>query len=153
MCGLKLKGIDDIVFIESKKKTVTTQALSGDRPQLILDLCESFMAAQEQALFHEKHLREKGKIEFNDGQILKYNNQEIHRVSVTLFDLFILNDHYVSENLFKFLRQKSFSISSKKTDSDEYKKLESRLSSINKKKSEEFPLRTLPSPTRNSRPT
>ena len=91
------------------------------------------MAAQEQTLFHEKHLREKGELEFKDGRILKYNNQEIHRVSVTLFDLFILNDHYVSENLFKFLRQKSFSISSKKIDSDEYKKLESRLSSINKK--------------------
>lgn len=132
-CDLVLESMNDIVFIESKKKTVTTQALSGDRPQLILDLCESFMAAQEQTLFHEKHLREKGELEFNDGRILKYNNQEIHRVSVTLFDLFILNDHYVSENLFKFLRQKSFSISSKKIDSDEYKKLESRLSSINKK--------------------
>ena len=132
-CDLVLESIDDIVFIESKKKTVTTQALSGDRPQLILDLCESFMAAQEQALFHEKHLREKGKIEFNDGQILKYNNQEIHRVSVTLFDLFILNDHYVSENLFKCLRQKSFSICSEKKDPEDYKKLESRISNINKK--------------------
>lgn len=132
-CDLVLESNDDIVFIESKKKTVTTQALAGDRPQLILDLCESFMAAQEQTLFHEKHLRETGKIEFNDGRILQYHNQEIHRVSVTLFDLFILNDHYVSKNLFNYLQQKSFSICTKNTDSEEYKKLKSRIASINKK--------------------
>ena len=91
------------------------------------------MAAQEQTLFHERHLRSKGKIDFLDGKTLVYKGQEIHRISVTLFDLFIFNDHFVSENLFKYLQRKKFSLLTKANKSTEYRKLKSRLDVMNKK--------------------
>lgn len=77
---------DRIVFLESKKKVLTTKAKSGDEISIIKDLSDSLIESQIQANRHKRVLNNFDSIKFNDDVELFKRNREVIKVSLTQFD-------------------------------------------------------------------
>lgn len=107
-CDLVLEDSQYIIFIEIKKKTISGVSLTNKK-NLIFDLVTMVMTSQAQALRHEINLRKDGQITFPTGDTLKYSNQRIYKISVTLFDLYSFNNHAFVMSLIQYLRNIKFS--------------------------------------------
>lgn len=98
-CDLVIQTEDVVVFLEVKKKGLTKASRSGDvlsDMSLLLDLAQSVAYSQFQALRHESLLRQYKKLVLTsaDGTTseVRWSNQKVLRVSVSLFDMGSLQD-------------------------------------------------------------
>lgn len=102
-----LEDNHNILLIECKAKPLTRATMGGESFAALLDLAGSVVATQVQALQHERLLRDRGEIRFDDGKCLRHNGREITRPSVTLLDHGSLLDRFLFTNLVEpFLRSK-----------------------------------------------
>ncbi len=65
---LVLEDANHIIFIECKAKALTRLAMAGVPGYALLDYAEGVLAAQSQALRHERLLRTNGFIQFDSGE-------------------------------------------------------------------------------------
>jgi Holliday junction resolvase-like predicted endonuclease len=88
-CDLVVETTNMVIFIESKKKTLTRKARAGSDVNLILDLAKSILHAQIQAGWHEVRLRKYNLIELVDQgnkTKLELRGRNIERIAVSLLD-------------------------------------------------------------------
>ncbi|PSW61873.1 hypothetical protein C0W54_08505 [Photobacterium kishitanii] len=91
-CDYILETENSIVFIELKRKTLTSNSRSGDALTSIVDISQSLFHALAQAGCHEYILRRDGQIVFNDGTKIELKNRKIEKVALTLFGFFGIQD-------------------------------------------------------------
>lgn len=91
-CDFIVETNDAIIFIELKRKTLTSDARAGDTLTSIIDLSQSLLHALAQTGCHEYMLRRNGKIEFDDGSILELSGRQVERVALSLFGFFGMQD-------------------------------------------------------------
>lgn len=94
---------DKVVFMEIKKKVLTKLARGGDYLSILDDLAKSLIQSQAQAHRHERHLLEKGCIEFDDNSILYLSNRDIIKVSLSHFNYGSLHDFTFTSTLLDIL--------------------------------------------------
>jgi hypothetical protein len=99
-CDLVLEDSNYIVFVECKAKALTRASMAGASGYGLLDYAEGVLAAQAQALRHERLLRINGSIDFESGNRLEYRGRQIIRLSVTLLDHGTLQDAALFWSLF-----------------------------------------------------
>jgi len=73
------------------------------------DIIDSFIHFQEQILKHEYSIKLDNEIKFENGDILEYNNKNIIKISISLFDNYMLNDKMMAINIFEFFLKIRFS--------------------------------------------
>lgn len=129
-CDIVIETKNKIIFIEVKKKAITSKALEGDEVKIAEDIIDSFMHSQEQILKHEYSIKLDKKIEFENGGVLKLNNKEIVKVSVSLFDNYMLNDKSMALNIFEFFQKIKFFNTTKKLE-EKNKKIENIIEKLN----------------------
>lgn len=83
---------DTIIFIEIKRKTLTSEARAGDTLKSMVDISQSLFHALAQTGCHEYILRRNGKIVFDDGTVLTHDGREVERVALSLFGFFGIQD-------------------------------------------------------------
>ncbi|HAS8147483.1 TPA: hypothetical protein I7668_22425, partial [Vibrio vulnificus] len=66
-CDFIIETSDTIIFIELKRKTLTTEARAGNSLKSVVDLSQSFFHALAQTGCHEYLLRRDSIINFEDG--------------------------------------------------------------------------------------
>lgn len=108
-CDIAIETQESIIFIEVKKKAITSLALQGDETKIAEDIIDSFIHSQEQALKHEYSIKLDDKIIFENNDVLEYKNKDILRVSISLFDSYMLNDKMMAVNIFEFFHRVRFS--------------------------------------------
>lgn len=91
-CDFIVETNDTIIIIELKRKTLTSDARSGDTLRSTIDLSQSLLHALAQTGCHEYMLRRNGKIEFNDGSTLELLDRKVERVALSLFGFFGIQD-------------------------------------------------------------
>jgi Holliday junction resolvase-like predicted endonuclease len=94
-CDLVIETDREIVFMEVKKKTLTYAAQSGADLQLLLDMAQGFASSQQQAMKHERFVRQAPltlKAPGREDQQLAHNGRRVLRVSVVSFDYGSLHD-------------------------------------------------------------
>lgn len=92
-----------------KKKAITSLALQGDEVKIAEDIIDSFIHSQQQIVQHEYSIKLDGKIVFKNGETLAHNNKNIIRVSISLFDNYMLNDKMMAVNILEFFHKIRFS--------------------------------------------
>jgi len=97
---------DRIVFLESKKKVLTTKAKSGDEIAILKDLSDSLIESQIQANRHKRVLNKFDSIKFNDDVELFKRDREIIKVSLTQFDYGSLHNASVMNSLLTVMLNK-----------------------------------------------
>lgn len=104
-CDIVYKDNEYIIFIETKKKTISVNSLTGNNlTDLLFDLSSMIITSQAQTILHEYSIRTDNSINFENGDTLTYEKQKIYKVSLTLFDLYMFNDHFFSMELINYLR-------------------------------------------------
>ncbi|MGD9679901.1 MAG: hypothetical protein AB7W16_01845 [Candidatus Obscuribacterales bacterium] len=95
-CDCVIETAETIFFIELKNKPLTRKARSGTDIDLVVDLCQSVLGTQVQALRHEVALKTNRQIRWtwssDDQDKLEWNDRRIDRMSVSLFDFASLQD-------------------------------------------------------------
>lgn len=91
-CDFIIETDDTVIIIELKRKTLTSDARAGDTLRSMVDLSQSLLHALAQTGCHEYMLRHNGKIEFDDGSIIKLSGRKIERVALSLFGFFGIQD-------------------------------------------------------------
>lgn len=124
---------DIIIFIELKKKTLRRTSRAGDSTTSLIDLHKSLLDSQIQTLKHETHLLEKGFIEFKDKTILKYNNQQIERISLSLWELGFLQDKSLVKEFLKLYFNYGFTTPKPHEHSHNQKELDKAFLIMNQK--------------------
>jgi hypothetical protein len=92
----------DIYIFEMKKKGLTRQAQSGDESKILTDLADSVLASHFQAMRIENVLKNNDSLHLiNKGgeQIVRLNNRQVQRISVSLPDFGALQDKTVLQRL------------------------------------------------------
>lgn len=135
-CDLVVQTSEAIVFLEAKKKGLNKASRSGDVHSdlsLLVDLTQSVVSSQVQALRHETLLRKHGKLVLtaSNGETseITWNQQKVYRVSVSLFDTGGLQDGVTLRNYLTIGAgiQIGYPNSSRSEDVDKVNKLLSRL--------------------------
>lgn len=138
-CDIVIQEDDCIIFIETKKKSISGDSLAGDTTNLLFDLSTAFINALSQLNFHELYLRKNGNIEFIDGTKLVVNNPEtikIYKIAVSIFDLYMFNDNLFASSLEDYLRHIQYHFSNElSATKEELKKQNDRynINTANKK--------------------
>ncbi|HID7224918.1 hypothetical protein AB8T93_11605 [Klebsiella pneumoniae] len=91
-CDFIVETKKSVFFIELKRKTLTTEARSGDIVKSTIDLSQSLFHALAQTGCHEYLLRSNGRIDFTDGTYVELDNRRVERVVLSLFDFNALQD-------------------------------------------------------------
>lgn len=91
-CDFIVETQDTIIFIEVKRKTLTSEARAGDTLKSMVDISQSLFHALAQTGCHEYILRRNGKIVFDDGTVLTHDGREVERVALSLFGFFGIQD-------------------------------------------------------------
>jgi len=108
-CDAVIEDDQYIIFIEIKKKSFTKESLLGNNlSEMLFDLSAMLITSQAQASQHEFSLLKDNYICFNNRKKLEYKNQKIYKISLTLFDLYMFNDHSFVMGLIDYLRTKEF---------------------------------------------
>lgn len=102
-CDIVLESPSTIFLIETKKKSLTRQAQAGHTLQAFADLIAGVFDSQLQLGRHELQLRSHGRIEFEDGTCVSWNNRRIFRLAVTLLDWGGTQDRVVLRELARHL--------------------------------------------------
>lgn len=99
-CDVVVENGEKIIFIESKKKTITSSALSGDPVHAIIDLSLSFFSSQKQILNHYLNLLKNNEINFKNGYSIKVK-EKIDGISISLFDWGMLQNRIISQSILR----------------------------------------------------
>ena len=91
-CDFIIETDDTIIFLELKRKTLTSFSRAGNTMKSIIDVSQSLFHALAQTGVHEYTLRKQDKITFKDGTELSLNGRNVERVALTLFGYFGLQD-------------------------------------------------------------
>ncbi|HHQ4600635.1 TPA: hypothetical protein ACSP82_001511, partial [Aeromonas veronii] len=91
-CDFIIETEGTIFLIELKRKTLTSQARSGNILQSTIDLAQSFLHPLAQTGCHEYLLRRDGEINFKDGTKLKLLGRDIERIALSMFGFFGVQD-------------------------------------------------------------
>lgn len=108
-CDVVIENDKKTIFIESKKKTITASALSGDSASAIIDLSLSFFSSQKQILNHYLSLLKNREIIFKNGVSLK-QKEEMDGISVSLFDWGMLQNRIISKSILRNFLGKNISV-------------------------------------------
>jgi hypothetical protein len=114
-----------INFIEVKKKPLTRKSMMGSDYNLLIDLWQSLLDSQVQALRHENHLRAKGQISFESGASIVHNARECERISVVMTDFGSLQYRRIIDQALQFFSHAKFS--------HPEKEVQDKLDELNKK--------------------
>ena len=79
--------------------------MAGVPGDALIDFGAAILASQAQGLRHERLLRTKGSITFEDGRTLDWRGRDIVRLSLTLLDQGALQDRMVLWSLYDALRR------------------------------------------------
>ncbi|WP_449301649.1 hypothetical protein [Pseudoxanthomonas mexicana] len=96
-CDVVLDEPGNVLFIESKAKPLTRNAANGNDVDVLLSLAGSVVAATEQSFGHEVRLRRYGELELYDKKanhthILKWTDQDVDRIALSLYDFGFFQD-------------------------------------------------------------
>ncbi|WP_417582770.1 hypothetical protein [Nitrincola sp.] len=91
-CDFIVETDDTIIFIELKRKTLTSDARAGDTLRSTIDLSQSLLHALAQTGCHEYMLRRNGEIKFDDGSVIELSGRKVERVALSLFGFFGIQD-------------------------------------------------------------
>jgi hypothetical protein len=104
-CDQVIDETGHLVFLESKAKPLTRNANAGSDVDVIVSLAASAIAAQEQALGHEVQLRLENTIYLeNSNHHLVWQDQEVDRIAVGLFDFGVFQDRTALSKLLPQIR-------------------------------------------------
>lgn len=93
-CDFIIETSKKIIFIELKRKTLTSEARAGNHLKSIIDISQSLFHALAQAGGHEYILRRNGSIAFRDGTKLELLDREVERVALSMFGFFGIQDGF-----------------------------------------------------------
>jgi len=102
-CDFIIETTNRIIFIELKRKTLTSASRTGNTFQSVIDISQSFFHALSQTGKHEYLLRRQGEINFTDGSRITLNSREVERVSLTLFGFFSIQDGSFAHQILRSL--------------------------------------------------
>jgi hypothetical protein len=94
-CDFVFEDDSDILLVECKAKALTRNAMTGAGAGALLDFAGGVVASQAQALRHERLLRTRGDIVFDDGSRLERRDRRITRLTVALTDQGSLQDRWI----------------------------------------------------------
>ena len=129
-CDIVIETNKKIIFIEVKKKAITSKALEGNEVKIVEDIIDSFIHSQEQILRHEYSLKSDNKISFENGDVFYLNKRDIVKVSISLFDNFTLNDKLMAVNIFEFFQKLRFLNPTKQLE-EKNRKIENIIKKLN----------------------
>jgi len=129
---LALKLDDTIIFIENKNKYLTKHSFAGDGSHILKDFILSFAFSQKQLLKHERNLVTQKELKFKNGQVLKYENQNIIKFSVSTNNWYSVMNN-IPQNLLLSLIRLRFDIDTnlKYNGLDSFKKANKYLDDLN----------------------
>lgn len=102
-CDFVFEDEDNILLVECKAKALTRGAMAGTQADALLDFAGGIVASQAQSLRHERLLRTRGTITFNDRTRLDFRNRRITRLSISLTDQGALQDRWLLEACYNAL--------------------------------------------------
>lgn len=113
-CDLIIEDKNTIVFIEIKKKILTSISKKGNDTSAFYDLSKSLLASQRQILKHEINLVSNNFLELREnrspkiskrGKVVKldYNNRRILKISLSSHEYGFLNDSQIVTSLLENL--------------------------------------------------
>lgn len=124
-CDFLIETDKAIILIEAKKKVLTRKSKSGDDIEIILDLSDSILAAQQQAGRTAIVLMEAGSVSLRqpDGstKIVELKGREIERIALTQLEYGGFQDRMVMEKFLMTLL--THTINTNSTDSRVVKKI------------------------------
>lgn len=112
---LTIKLEKDIIFFESKNKYLTAKAFNGSDSDILKDLALSFIHSQLQLFRHEKNIKKYKKIVFHDKKELKYNNENIVKISISTNNWFNIMNNLTKTMLLKMINLR-FNLKEEKSD-------------------------------------
>lgn len=98
-CDYIIETPKTLIFIELKRKTLTTAARSGNSVQSLVDLSQSFIHALVQAGCHDYCLSRNQELVFENGERIVLNDRNVERVCLSLFGFFGLQDDCFTNQL------------------------------------------------------
>lgn len=98
-CDLILENDSKILLIETKNKSLTKEARTGDELKLLADIINSLVYEHWQTGKHTLLLSQYGYIQFDDGSKLSLNNREIERIGITFSDYGSIQDRKTAINI------------------------------------------------------
>lgn len=134
-CDFIVETESTVIFIELKRKTLTSDARAGSPLHSMIDIAQSLLHAQAQAGCHEYMLRRNGEIRYLDGSKIELKDRQVERVAVSMFGYFGVQDgFFVSQILNNLINGQ---IESENAEADE--KINVHLREINRQfKTDEF---------------
>lgn len=109
-CDIVIEDENNIVFIEIKKKALTSASRAGDDIKLIIDLSKSILDAHLQTGNHELFLKKNEYIEFENKKKLYLKGRFVIRVALTLLDFGSFQDRVILSELFKILSNSNLQV-------------------------------------------
>ena len=109
-CDLIIESKKHIVFIEIKKKALTSDSKSGQDVYIFSDLAKSLISSQNQLLKHENEIMDKGFLSIRENRSNKpsrrgiekkiyLENKQIIKISLSAYDYGFINDSVVVKNV------------------------------------------------------
>jgi len=123
-CDFIIETASTIIFLELKRKTLTSHSRAGNTLASIIDVSQSLFHALAQTGTHEYTLRKQGEITFVDGTELHLKDRKVERVALTLFGYFGLQDGPFVNTILKALINARIESSNVKEDKKANKYLE-----------------------------
>lgn len=128
-CDIVIETSERVIFLETKKKSLTRAARSGFDVAILVDMADSLVSATLQALRHQLQILKDGFIDLiqPDGSIVKLdlNNREVECISITLPDYGSFQDRIILERILDNSMRLEFS-----TGDQDFQK---KLTKVNKK--------------------
>jgi hypothetical protein len=128
-CDIVIETSERVIFVETKKKSLTRAARSGFDVAILADMTDSVVSATLQALRHQLQILKHGFIDLvqPDNSIVRLdlNNREVECISITLPDYGSFQDRIVLERILDNTMRLEFS-----TDDQA---LQKKLKKVNKK--------------------
>lgn len=93
-CDFIVETNSTVIFIELKRKTLTSDARAGNPLHSMIDIAQSLLHAQAQAGCHEYMLRRNGEIQYLDGTKIELKDRRVERVAVSMFGYFGIQDGF-----------------------------------------------------------
>lgn len=94
-CDFIIETPETIIFIEAKKRSLSSWAQNGDIAALSSDLAYCVFSSQIQCNWHEIILKKYNQINFKSGKKLIWKNRTIEKISLSMFDFMSLHDGMV----------------------------------------------------------
>lgn len=90
-CDIVIETKTHVIFIETKKKSLTRAARAGQDASLLIDLAQSVLHAQLQAGWHEVRLRRHNEMTLMDKNdnilsVIKLNDRKVERIALSMND-------------------------------------------------------------------